>query len=78
MAATTLVAWKKVIFFTLLLLAYNISARELIARTTREPSLTGEMNDVIDRRLVVRQLDITWRGNYSPPPPRRSPPPLSS
>ncbi|KGN57260.1 hypothetical protein Csa_011296 [Cucumis sativus] len=76
MATATIasVAWKKVIiFFTLLLLAYNISARELVARTTCEPSLTTEMNDVIDRRLFVRQLDTSWRGNYFPPPkPPRS------
>lgn len=46
--------------------------------------LIGEMvtktnNGVIRTRLIARQLDTSWRGNYSPPPPRHPPrPPPSS
>lgn len=118
---TTLVPWKtNVVFFTLLLLvAFNVSARELVetnvlGRSVRKSSLfhnassnninvyfhkshiticffsfpigerAMEMNEVMGRKLIARQLDISWRGNYSPPPPlypphppppRYSPPP---
>ncbi|KAG7030841.1 hypothetical protein SDJN02_04878 [Cucurbita argyrosperma subsp. argyrosperma] len=70
------VPWKEVVFFALLLLAFNVSARELVgtnivARTVHE--MTIETN--VGRRLIARQLDTSWGGNYSPPPPRRRPPP---
>ncbi|CAK9318371.1 unnamed protein product [Citrullus colocynthis] len=69
MASTTLVAWEKAIFFALLLLAFNVWAREFVACTACESSLVTETNGVMGRRLIVRQLDVPRKGNYSPPPP---------
>ncbi|KAL4025193.1 hypothetical protein IC575_013572 [Cucumis melo] len=62
------------VFFSLLLLvAFNFSTG-VLARTTRE-MVAVETNGEMGRKLTARQLDISWRGNYSPPPPNRPPPP---
>lgn len=34
-----------------------------------------ETNWEMGRKLTARQLDTSWKGNYSPPPPNRPPPP---
>ncbi|XP_038907057.1 uncharacterized protein LOC120092883 [Benincasa hispida] len=57
------------VFFSLLLLAFNFQTHVLAAREM----VMEKDGKIMGRRLIARQLDISWRGNYSPPPPIHPP-----
>ncbi|CAK9318373.1 unnamed protein product [Citrullus colocynthis] len=71
MAYSTTAFIAKVVFFALLLLTFDVSARDLVDKTntvTWIPRKTGMEAKGVNgrsRRLIARKLDGAWRGNYA-------------